>query len=222
MAATITVTCTECDTSFKTSAEVQGKKVRCKSCGGVFVARPAAGAAASKSVTAKPAAKPAAKPVKKEVAQPKPPVEAADTDDDGNPYGLTETDLTPRCPHCANELESAEAKICLYCGYNTETRQQAKVRKVIDQTSGDVFMWLLPGILCALAVIFMAVWDVLYCLRIDAWVESQDEHWYFDLMASGALKTWMCVGTSFIGYMMGKFAIRRLIFDRVPPEIEKK
>ena len=220
--AAITVTCTECNASFKTSAEVQGKKVRCKSCGGVFVARAAAPAAAGKGVTTKPGAKPAAKPVKKEVAKTKPPVEEVDTDDDGNPYGLTETDLTPRCPHCANELESADAKVCLHCGYNTETRQQVKLRKVVDQTSGDFFLHLLPGILCVLAIIFMAVWDVLYCLRIDGWVESQDEHWYFDLMGSAAVKMWMCITTDFIGWMLGKSAIRRLILERAPPEIEKK
>ena len=40
--------------------------------------------------------------------------------------------------------------------------------------------------------------------------------------ASGSVKMWMCVISLFIGWMLGKFAIKRLIHDRVPPEVEVK
>ena len=39
-------------------------------------------------------------------------------DDAQNPYGVTETNLDPRCPHCAYELDPPDARICLHCGYD--------------------------------------------------------------------------------------------------------
>jgi hypothetical protein len=224
MAATITVTCPECDNTIKASAEVEGKKVRCKSCGGVFVARAASDPAAG--IATKPGAKPAAKPAAKAPAKPAspapPPPKPTDDDDEedgSNPYGVTEEDLTPRCPHCANELESAESVVCLHCGYNTVTRQQHKTVKTEDTTAGDVFLWLLPGILCVLGIILWTVEDVLYCLYIEDWVDT--ETWYGTVMAWGGTKLWKVIISIFFMVAMGRFAVRRLIFERVPPEVEK-
>src|SRR5437016_13861620 len=50
-------------------------------------------------------------------------------DEDGNPYGVTTLDLSPRCPNCANELTSADALTCLHCGYNTQTAKLATAQK---------------------------------------------------------------------------------------------
>jgi predicted Zn finger-like uncharacterized protein len=220
MAATITVTCPECDTTIKTSAEVQGKKVRCKSCGEVFVATPAKPAGAAKSAAAKPAAKAAPKPEPK-AAEAKPKKPAIDDDeDDGKAYGLTETDLTPRCPHCANELESAKAKICLHCGYNTETREQVGRKKVVDQTGGDVFMWLLPGILCVLGIISLIVWDILYVNYAEEWFDV--ETWYGGMLCHGSVKMWSCIFTVSVMAGLARFAYKRLIVNNKPPEIEIK
>src|SRR5262245_53642187 len=105
MASTIDVACPECQKQIKASAELQGKKVRCKGCGHVFVI---GGATASK-----PSAEAKAGPVK---VGPK----ASGDEDDAKAYGLSAiTDEgIPRCPHCAQEMSSAEAIICLHCGYN--------------------------------------------------------------------------------------------------------
>src|SRR5689334_22316456 len=90
MAGTITITCPECETTMKVSADVEGKKVRCKSCKQVFVAggkKPAAVAKgaikkAVKGGDSKPAAKESPKPAKE---PPKPAPEEPkkpDLDDD--------------------------------------------------------------------------------------------------------------------------------------------
>src|SRR5262245_36147539 len=121
---TLTVTCPNCQKQIKAPAELQGKKIRCKACEQVFVVQP------DRPVKANPA-KPAAAAKGKPPAQAAPPapeapldvVPLADDDEDNpNPYGLTEETFAPRCPHCAYELESADAKVCLNCGYNTATR----------------------------------------------------------------------------------------------------
>src|SRR5262249_12001216 len=67
----------------------------------------------------KPAAKAAAETPKAPPAK-KPHQDDEDEGIHANPYGVTTLDLTPRCPHCANEMVSEEAIICVYCGYNTQ------------------------------------------------------------------------------------------------------
>src|SRR5207249_1834496 len=111
--------------------EIEGKKVRCKSCGAVFVAKAGppikpAPAKAAATKPAKPPAKPATPP------KPEPAKETLrfkeDEDDDGKAYGVTHEELGARCPECANAMESETAKICLHCGYNTITRQRKTTR----------------------------------------------------------------------------------------------
>src|SRR5205085_12090110 len=108
------------------------------------------------AVTARePAAAPAAPSPSPELAAPPPeppkPVRSAldeELEADSNPYGVSTLDLSPRCPNCANELESADALICLHCGYNTQTRRWASTKKTIEHTGGENFAWLLPGLIC--------------------------------------------------------------------------
>jgi hypothetical protein len=140
MAASILVSCPHCQKQVRAPEEARGKKVRCKACGEIF------------PLGAPPGAKPPA-PAK---AQPKPKTGGArfeDEDDDGNPYGVTTLDLTPRCPACAAEMESEEAIICIACGYNTMTRKRAETLKVIRTTPLEWILWLGPGILSFLALI---------------------------------------------------------------------
>src|SRR5262245_44499307 len=119
------ITCPECQKQFKGKGDLQGKKIRCPFCREPFTVpvveeeRPAAKPAAKK-----PAAKAAAKSASAKQM-------AGDDDDNPNPYGITQLDIAPRCPNCANEMESEEAVICLYCGYNTLTRTWGKTDKVI-------------------------------------------------------------------------------------------
>jgi hypothetical protein len=146
MAAIITLSCPNCKQQIKAPAEARGKRVKCKACGEIFTAAATAKASPA-SAKAKPAA--AAKP------KPKPSPAAskhADLDDDGNPYGVTDLDATPRCPHCAGEMGEGDI-ICLNCGYNTQTREMGKTVKVIANTPGEWIVWLAPGMLCALMLI---------------------------------------------------------------------
>jgi DNA-directed RNA polymerase subunit M/transcription elongation factor TFIIS len=198
MASTITITCPECDKQMKAPAEVLGKKIRCKGCGATFPARAPRGAG-------------------KQAAR-KPSKQASD-DEDATPYGVTEEKFSARCPQCANALESEDAVICLRCGYNIVTRVQARTRKVRDVTGFDVFLWLLPGILCVLAVIGLLTFDILYCVLMNEETINREE-WY-GFVASLGIKIWIVVPTLFLMFLATKFAIKRLILDNKPPEIEE-
>jgi DNA-directed RNA polymerase subunit M/transcription elongation factor TFIIS len=223
MADTITIACPECEKKMTAPAAVAGKKVRCKACGHAFAAKalpvkPAADKPEAKKKPA-PAKPPANKPDPAKAAKPKPPVDD-DEDDDGKPYIPTDMSFAPRCPDCANEMESETAIICLHCGYNTQTREKSKFRKVHDTTGGDVFTWLLPGIICAVVVVALITWDVLYCVLINEWV-SEEDSWYLSMWRSLGIKLWMVIVSLFFIYLAGKFAVKRLILDNKPPEIER-
>jgi hypothetical protein len=201
MATAITVTCPECDRTMKVPAEARGKKVRCKGCQHVF---PIPGGPDQPAKQAKPP-RPAARP--------------ADDDDDegdGKPYGVTTLDLASRCPTCANEIEEG-SKVCLHCGYDTVTRTYHRTRKVLDTTGGDVFLWLLPGVLCVFAIFGLIGLDIWYCMSMKDLVKDE---WY-DFIASQGCCMWLCIASLFGMFYAGRFALKRLVFDNKPPEVEK-
>jgi DNA-directed RNA polymerase subunit M/transcription elongation factor TFIIS len=203
MASTTTIICPECEKQMKVSAEVIGKKIRCKGCGKVFPAKANAAAGG------------------KAVAKKKAPAKKDDDEEDANPYGITEETFAPRCPQCANEMESREAVICLFCGYNLETREKARMRKIREVTGWDKFKWWLPGILCALAVIIMATGDILYCALVNKESFGGEDVWY-SFLGGLAIKMWIVIPTIFLMYYGTKFAIRRLIFNYTVPEVEER
>jgi DNA-directed RNA polymerase subunit RPC12/RpoP len=215
MAATITLVCPECSKEIQAPADFAGKKVRCKHCGNIFRANPAApkGAVArapsgkSNGVTPSKASPPVA------------PMTADDDEDgDGNPYKVTTNEKSSRCPECANEMDGPDAIVCLHCGYNTVTRERLGLRKVHDITGRDRFIWLLPGIACAGTVLFLLIFDILYCLLLKP---EKDSSWVVDLFGSGAVKMWMCIGSTFFMFFAGRFAYLRLLVHPEPPEIER-
>ena len=98
---------------------VRGKKIRCKNCEGA-VSVPAAPAGPDQRITTA-KAKQAAKPLDDEAEYAK------------NPYGVTETSLSPRCPHCAYELDPPDAAVCLHCGYHMiKRRREASIKTIED------------------------------------------------------------------------------------------
>jgi DNA-directed RNA polymerase subunit RPC12/RpoP len=182
---------------------MQGKKIRCKGCGHTF--------AVPGEVTLEPEekAKPQPAPVKAKAAS------GYDEDDDGNPYGLSnDLETIPRCPHCAKQMESAEAVVCLHCGYNIRLRKRVETKKVMETTAGDRIMWLLPGIGCVVLIIVLIIADILY-MQFDE--EAYKRYWWSFVGYLG-FKVWGVIISLGIMFFAGKFAIRRLIFDSTPPE----
>ncbi|MGL4554504.1 MAG: hypothetical protein ACRC33_25350 [Gemmataceae bacterium] len=223
MPASITVVCPECDKEMKAPAEAEGKKIRCKGCGQTFVALVEIDEVEEAPAKKKPAAKPP-EPKKPEAKKPEPKKPGAD-DEDANPYGMTFEDLSARCPECANQMESEDAVICLYCGFNTYTRERSRTRKVKDISGFDVFWWLLPGIASAIATISMIAWIIIHWGPLQSWMgldpEKDKESWAF-LAVALYTKLWTTIPLLFLIYSAGRFAISRLIFNNRPPEVEEK
>jgi hypothetical protein len=214
MAEAITILCPECDKKITAPATAVGKKVRCKGCDHVFVVKaPAAKAVGGKGPAVKKAA-PVAKP------KPKPKPTDVDEEEDDAPIGVTALDTAPRCPNCANEMESEDAVICLTCGYNTRTRTQAATIAVEDTTAVTWILWLLPGILCALFFFTLLTFDILYTIYIEKYINPDE--WYA-FVTSGPFKIWFVwAPTTFLNVGFATFAVRRLILHPTPPERVKK
>jgi hypothetical protein len=202
------------------SEDAVGKKLRCKDCDTVFPIK-APSRSGANAIKGKPPAKAPVKAAPPPEAKPDPAKPSTDDDEDeennGKGYGLTDTILGPRCPDCANELESEDSIICLHCGYNTRTRQRATTKKTYDTTATDVFLWLLPGILCVLGIIILLVFDIVYTLYSESWYGDE---WY-SFFASQPIIVWLWVLSLFLFFLMGRFAILRLIFNNKPPEVER-
>ena len=144
----------------------------------------------------------------------------AEDEDGSNPYGVTETDLTPRCPHCAKEMESAEAIVCLHCGHNTQTRKKPEIKRVYDITSQDKTMWILPGIINIFLIFFLIGLDIFFVFGLEkTWKWLDDET--TEALSKG-IRVWFVGGSMFAMWKCGRFAVQRLILTPVPPEEERK
>ncbi len=207
--ATLITSCPECKKQIKIPAEVTGKKIKCKDCGTVFVAT----STAVKPDANRPSGDPRGQPGQETFR----PVD--DEDGDGKPYGVTTLDLTPRCPHCANELEPHDAVVCLTCGYNTQTRELGKRRRIRDTSGGDWFWWLLPAILNVM-LFFICFSDLVLILVRLAFREPIEDQLYRN--GANCCALWEGVLCLWIMYASAKFAIKRLIFHFHPPEDEIK
>jgi hypothetical protein len=219
MASTIPIACPQCKKQSRGPAALQGKKIRCKGCGHTFVVE---AASASKPEAAEDLAASMLKddliPVEEETLKPVTEVKRSrweeELDEDSNPYGVTNLDLTPRCPHCAKEMASPEATICLWCGYNTVTRVHGTTKKTIETTFGEHFFYLLPGTLSAAGFVLVVFLVLFYCLELPAIVKDS----WADFLDHESARLCPMVPILFGLWAMGYVAYKYLIVDPKPPE----
>jgi hypothetical protein len=202
---------------------VRGKKVRCKGCGAA-VPVPTGRAPDTRVTTAEVQAKKATPPISEE-------------EDAKNPYGVTETSLIPRCPHCAYELDPPDARICLNCGYDMVRRSRAPSVKAYQRTFGDWFLWLAPGVGSLIGVgltIGLCIYYHYYLPEqlFDTWAKNYEAHngdrfetvgktldeSYLALIFHPGIETWVMVVGIVVTWKFLKFAFKRLVLNFRPPE----
>jgi DNA-directed RNA polymerase subunit RPC12/RpoP len=219
MAGSTVISCPECKKKFKGREDLHGKKIRCPACGESFIVKalavdkprspgtPAAPASGNSPPPANPP--PAQKSYGRRVWN-------EEEEADSKPYDVTHLDLAPRCPHCANPMANEEATVCLFCGYNTQTREEGSIKKTIQHTGGERFLWLLPGLIYVAIIIILVNADIFYCLVLPDLVKGVEwAEFVFDTEAS---RFWVVIPTLFIMWGLGIFAFKRLILHPVPPE----
>ena len=227
MATTFVIACPDCSKQVKVSEEHVGKRVKCKGCGTVFPVKSSGGSPPPKK------SGPPAVPKSNDTTAPPPPkVAPPDEEYDPNRYVPVENlDVLPRCPFCAHELATMEARICLHCGYDTMKRTRPEVRHIYAPSGGQIFLWLLPAILTILVMIGMLVWYLFFWnLIVDWMVDSifEDEKGpppvYIAGLSPGMCRLYHALLIIVLYVPMFRFAYKRLIKNNLPPErkIEKE
>ena len=207
MVSKMVITCTGCGKKIEGPVSLQGKKIRCKVCATVFTVTAAGG----KTSPTEPKSRVAeevldVQPVeeKKKDEAPLIAVMPDDEDEDGrNPYGITDHAFAPRCPHCANDMETETSSAC-HCGYNIETRAQFQTVKTIEHTGADWTLWLAPGILCVLADISLIVGIVLLWTLIPWLNKYFEEEWWNDILFGFWAQLWGTVLFLFLMFFAGR------------------
>lgn len=218
VAVTIVVSCPQCHKQSKAPAEVRGKKIRCKACGHIFAAR----ASGQRPAPAKQAQQTQDEDLKQiEVKSAAQQIIEDEFTIDKNPYTVTDTDLRPRCPHCAMALDEGQV-ICLECGYNTQTRMHGATVRVMGATILERIIWLTPGIACTLAVggLVTLIFFLWMGLRGMSTKDPESWLWWFtDNFPTQVYGTALSLG---LIWLAGKFAFKRLILHPNPPEKIKR
>jgi predicted Zn finger-like uncharacterized protein len=247
MPESIQARCPNCRAEFQVPAEVAGKKIRCKNCQTVFPVA-AGGAAPAKPVKpagdtfklADDAPKPGtAKPVKPKAAPGQPPAPAPakrpfDEDEDTGPaqYVVNKGDEDlARCPFCAKELDPPDTLICLNCGFDLLDRRRHDSKKVYELTAGDYVMHHLPAVACLMVIGVLLTVDIICLMFMRDWFEGS----IFEMeetdpntgkkkfyLPPGFCTVWIIVPSLFIMYRLGKFAVKRFVFEWKPPDKIKK
>jgi DNA-directed RNA polymerase subunit M/transcription elongation factor TFIIS len=200
----VNIACPKCEEVFRGSDDVKGTRIRCPQCGFAFVADKFIADDEVAAVKSK--------------AKSKAAVDDDDDDDDPNPYGVKTLDLSPRCPNCANEMESYDAVICLYCGYNTQKRIVGKTKRVFHQTGWDKFRWLLPGIACLLLILVLILVQHLYILVFGASKRGQED--WVSYLCCEPVYLWLTMMVCAAVWGTGLFVFKRLVIQPTPPEDE--
>lgn len=202
MSAPSSIVCPACKKRFKGKPELAGKKIKCPECHEPFVVP---------SADAPP-------PIPLEKPKPKA-VQNADVEapKDEGAYGVGRIDTAPRCPNCAKEMLSAEAVICVHCGYNTLTRVHGETKKLIAISGEEHFLYLLPTLISAtmfvLCVILLVAWSTL----MVEWLTGTKWAW----LVHESIRMWLTIAMLGLLWGLGYYSFNTLVLAPKPPEVEK-
>jgi hypothetical protein len=224
MPALYPIVCPHCRKPGKGPIELEGKYIRCRSCKKTFQVKLPAQTKAQAAATEGPGIYAFAESIKAEKPEeaPIPVLPVIDEEEESsNPYGVTDLDERRRCPYCA-DLMDEEDIICLHCGYNTQTRMHIRTERTYANTTGDVFMWLLPGIICIISIFLVIGFDFFWWFGLEAfWWKPMDD-WIGTPSISLGIRVWEVVISLFVIWFLGKFAFKRLILNPTPAEVQKE
>ena len=236
MSENTTIACPKCQKRLIIPTESLGAKVQCPGCKTVLQTPAPKGNPTSGSKPKPPApsgvktnpasgSKAPAPPAGKPPAPTPAPAQTQnskvteETDDEAGGYGVNREEDIPRCPSCANEVESHNTVICLTCGYNIRTRTVTRIRRLVHKGFADYLLWHGLAILYTFLVIGIIVWDILVFTKMPDWLGGP-ESWGGSFVGGGFFRLWNTIISLFGIWYMGRFAFVRFFLEPHPPEEE--
>jgi hypothetical protein len=201
------ITCPECEKRFKGKPGLEGKRIRCPSCGHGFIVPDEEDEELAERLSRNRKG-----PAKAAPAGPK---MGGGIKGDERKYGVTELDLAPRCPNCTKEMDEG-AIICLFCGYNTQTRALGVTTKTVEKTGGDHFLHILPGLACATVILMLIIWMLFFSLELSRPMDR--EGWLYAVCSHESVKFWNTMIWLALVWGLGRFCYKRLILEPTPAE----
>ena len=209
MSAVVIIACSKCGKQYKVPDTTVGSTVRCKGCGGGFVAE-----TAQKSAPTPTVATPA----------PTPAPNSANSDDDdemdGKNYGVILEQDVLRCANCAKEMLNAKAIICVYCGFNSRTRTWNRTQKLVHKGLPDYLWWHFPAIASAIVVLLSLITLVVYFWKVGSWADANPNDTLPWILNALFCRIYMTIMVAWITWKLGVYAFNRFVYFPHPPEEE--
>jgi hypothetical protein len=202
------ITCPHCEKTFRPKADIGGRRIKCPFCTEPFVVPGGPSTAIQEKSRASGEAGAAPQLAGAAVG--------GDGEENDNPYGVTHLDLAPRCPNCANEMESRDAVVCLICGYNTLTREWGKTEKLIGTSWGRHFLYLLPGFLAVFCLLGWLIDQMFYSVYLPYIVAGSG---WLSWMDYEGLRMWGTMLSLGVIFWLGRYAYRRFVVKPLPDEL---
>ena len=231
MAEAVNIHCPVCNEKFKSTADKEGKKVRCPNCDEPFHVteemisfprkdKPARTDKRTEKGEVETAvvAKPPPEPVPQPAPAPVPTRDDDELDDDGNPYGIQQVDVKPRCPVCAKEMASEKAFICVYCGYNTLTREIGKTARTFSLTFEERLKHLTPALTAVAFAVLLVIFLIWFCIVYPTMFRTGFLHY----LASEPARLFLTIFLVGFIYGSGYYGLKQIIFNPKPKEREKE
>ena len=100
------------------------------------------------------------------------------------------------------------------------TRDHVGTKKVVETTIGDILIWLLPAILCVVAILAILGFDIFLIIWYFDPLSFPADEWRLWTNTKKGLFLWAMIASLFCFFYLGRYAFKRFVFNPLPPEKE--
>ena len=99
-------------------------------------------------------------------------------------------------------------------------RDHVGTKKVVETTLGNILIWLLPAILCVVAILVILGLISFSSYGISILFLSRQTSGVYWTNTKKGLFLWAMIASLFCFFYLGRYAFKRFVFNPLPPEKE--